>query len=47
MSDYNNEGQDNPTALQSGPYGGGSIEFFKILAAWRDEGLLKGLVFSS
>jgi cyclohexanone monooxygenase len=45
---YNNEGQERePTALQAAPYGGGSIEYFKILEAWRKEGNLAGLELTS
>ncbi|MFP8873232.1 MAG: monooxygenase, partial [Myxococcota bacterium] len=43
---YNNEGQARrPDALQAAPYGGGSIEFFKLLEKWRDEGEFAGLEF--
>jgi cyclohexanone monooxygenase len=42
---YNNEGQPNPTASRAAPYGGGSIEFFKLLADWRAEGSFAGLEF--
>ena len=43
---YNNEGQSrSPDALQAAPYGGGSIEFFKLLEKWRDEGDFAGLEF--
>jgi cyclohexanone monooxygenase len=40
---YNNEGQVSELAVQNGFYGGGSVAFFQILKAWRDEGTLKGL----
>ena len=43
---YNNEGQPNPNALQSAPYGGGSIKFFKLLEKWRETGNFEGLEFS-
>ena len=43
---YNNEGQVNPTAEQSAPYGGGSIEYFELLARWRESGNFEGLVFN-
>ena len=43
---YNNEGQPNPTARQSSPYGGGSIRFFKLLEEWRESGEFEGLDFS-
>jgi len=42
---YNNEGQPNPKARQGSPYGGGSIKFFELLAAWREEGRFEGLAF--
>ena len=44
---YNNEGQPNPGSARSAPYGGGSIEFFKILADWRAEGNFQGLEFEN
>ncbi|MCF6329189.1 MAG: pilus assembly protein TadG-related protein [Henriciella sp.] len=40
---YNNEGQMSERSVQNGFYGGGSIEFFKILEDWREEGSLDGL----
>jgi cation diffusion facilitator CzcD-associated flavoprotein CzcO len=40
---YNNEGQVSNIATQNGFYGGGSVAFFALLAAWREEGSLKGL----
>ncbi len=40
---YNNEGQMSERSVQNGFYGGGSIEFFKILEDWREEGGLDGL----
>ena len=43
---YNNEGQTSELSAQNGFYGGGSIEFFKILEDWRAEGHLKGLELS-
>ena len=43
---YNNEGQPNPNAMQSAPYGGGSIRFFELLKAWREDGSYEGLKFS-
>ena len=45
---YNNEGQARePTAMQAAPYGGGSIEYFKLLEAWRADGSLAGLEFEN
>ena len=44
---YNNEGQVNPTAAQSAPYGGGSIGFFELLAKWRESGEFEGLAFDA
>jgi len=43
---YNNEGQPHPNAAQGAPYGGGSIEFFKLLEQWRDNGDFAGLEFT-
>jgi cyclohexanone monooxygenase len=41
---YNNEGQPGPGAgFTAGQYGGGPVEFFKILSDWRAEGNLAGL----
>ncbi len=40
---YNNEGQTSELSTQNGFYGGGSLEFFKILEDWRSEGQLKGM----
>ena len=40
---YNNEGQPEKRAAQNSTYGGGSIEYFQILADWRDAGSFPGL----
>jgi len=40
---YNNEGKPGERAGQNGFYGGGSVEFFRILQEWRAAGELKGL----
>ncbi len=40
---YNNEGKTSELSAQNGFYGGGSPEFFRILADWRSEGSLQGL----
>jgi cyclohexanone monooxygenase len=40
---YNNEGKPGERNGQNGFYGGGPVEFFRILKSWRDEGDLKGL----
>ena len=41
---YNNEGNPSATiGFTAGSYGGGPIEFFRILQEWRDEGTLAGL----
>ena len=40
---YNNEGKPGALNGQNGFYGGGSVEFFRILDAWRAEGELRGL----
>jgi cyclohexanone monooxygenase len=43
---YNNEGKMSERSTQNGFYGGGSIEFFRILEEWRAEGRLEGMEFS-
>jgi cation diffusion facilitator CzcD-associated flavoprotein CzcO len=43
---YNNEGKSSERSTQNGFYGGGSIEFFKILEAWRSSGELEGMELS-
>ncbi|MEE3331194.1 MAG: NAD(P)/FAD-dependent oxidoreductase [Myxococcota bacterium] len=40
---YNNEGQTSELSAQNGFYGGGSIEFFKILEDWRATEELPGM----
>ncbi len=41
---YNNEGQPRPGGgFTGGQYGGGPMEFFRILSEWRAEGNLAGL----
>ena len=40
---YNNEGKPGERAGQNGFYGGGSVEFFRILQEWRAKGELPGL----
>jgi cyclohexanone monooxygenase len=40
---YNNEGRPGERSGQNGFYGGGSVEFFRILRDWRSEGSLRGL----
>ena len=40
---YNNEGKLSDRAAQNGFFGGGSIEFFRILREWRAAGGLVGL----
>ena len=42
---YNNEGKINQTP-QNNTYGGGPIEFFKIMEKWRSKGTLEGLELS-
>ena len=41
---YNNEGKPNPKSVQNGPYGKGSRPYFRITAAWREEGNMAGIV---
>ncbi|MBV1927997.1 MAG: hypothetical protein KUG81_00580 [Gammaproteobacteria bacterium] len=44
---YNNEGKGNDgNGFLAGQYGGGPVEFFKILDDWRAEGGLSGLEIS-
>ena len=40
---YNNEGRPEEANRQNTTYGGGSVEYFYILTAWRDQGDLAGL----
>jgi len=40
---YNNEGKPGDRSAQDGPYGGGSLAFFSLLASWRARGDLEGL----
>jgi cation diffusion facilitator CzcD-associated flavoprotein CzcO len=40
---YNNEGKPGERSGQNGFYGGGSVEFFRILREWRAAGGLPGL----
>jgi len=40
---YNNEGKPGERSAQDGFYGGGSVEFFQTLDAWRRQGDLRGL----
>ena len=41
---YNNEGNPNPKSVQNGPYGKGSRPYFRITAAWREEGNMAGIL---
>ncbi len=43
---YNNEGKISDVSAQNGFFGGGSIVFFQMLAAWRESGKLEGLEVS-
>jgi cyclohexanone monooxygenase len=44
---YNGEGKtEQRNGLIANSYGGGPIEFFKVLKEWRDEGGLRGLELS-
>ena len=40
---YNNDGKPNPKSVQNGPYGKGSRPYFRITAAWREEGNMAGI----
>jgi hypothetical protein len=44
---YNNEGKPGERSGQNGFYGGGSVEFFRILHEWRSAGGLQGLELRS
>ncbi len=44
---YNNEGKPAERSLRNGSYGGGSIEFIKLLEDWRSDGQFAGLTFTS
>jgi len=44
---YNNEGRTGDRNVQNGFYGGGPVEFFRILKAWREAGGLEGLALSA
>ena len=44
---YNNEGQPLRRAAQNASYGGGSIEYFQILADWRESGDLPGMTLGA
>ena len=41
---YNNEGKPNPKSVQNSPYGKGSRPYFRITAAWREEGNMAGIL---
>jgi cyclohexanone monooxygenase len=43
---YNNEGKATERSAQNGFYGGGSVEFFKLLEKWRADGQLEGMNLS-
>jgi cyclohexanone monooxygenase len=43
---YNNEGKTGDQSAQNGLYGGGSIEFFRLLQEWRASGSLQGLAMA-
>ena len=43
---YNNEGKPDPKSVQNGPYGKGSRPYFRITAAWREEGNMSGILKS-
>ncbi|MBI1238309.1 MAG: NAD(P)-binding protein [Alphaproteobacteria bacterium] len=40
---YNNEGKPNARSAQDGFYGGGPVEYFGVLKAWREKGDMPGL----
>ena len=44
---YNNEGMPEPgVGFTAGQYGGGPVEFFRLMSEWRAEGSLAGLAFA-
>ena len=43
---YNQEGRDTPATALNDSYGAGSIKFYEQLAAWREDGSLRGLALS-
>lgn len=43
---YNYEGNTGARPIQNAVFGGGAMEYFGILAAWRDTGALPGLALS-
>jgi cyclohexanone monooxygenase len=43
---YNNEGKPAESSVKNGSYGAGSVEFIKVLEAWRAAGDLAGLELS-
>ena len=43
---YNNEGRPEEANRQNTTYGGGSVEYFQVLKAWREAGDLPGLALS-
>ncbi len=40
---YNNEGKPSARGIKNGPYGGGSVQFFNLIADWRAKGDLPGM----
>jgi cyclohexanone monooxygenase len=40
---YNNEGKPSARGVRNGFYGGGSVQFFQVIADWRAKGDLPGL----
>jgi cyclohexanone monooxygenase len=40
---YNNEGKPGERSGQNGFYGGGPVEYFRILKDWRERGAMEGL----
>ncbi len=41
---FNSEGKPNPKSVQNGHYGKGSRPYWKITAAWREEGNMAGII---
>ena len=43
---YNNEGKPSERSRQNSSYGGGPVQFFRMLEDWREEGTMQGLEIS-
>src|SRR5262249_35474753 len=43
---FNNEGDPSGLKMLNSPYGGGALEWLRILEKWREEGSMHGLIMS-